>query len=257
MFLVAALGQFWLIATGHEAPLAIFLTIVAITHSYRIAAKTQVINSRPWFSRWYGLLAVNLLALVAIASLRAFFFEPFHLPSQSMFPSMPKGSYVVVLKYGFGNYATYGIRLYRGPVAAPLSRGDVLVFEFPRDRSINYIKRLVGLPGDHIEYKNKHLYVNGTPLLTSPVGTYQEFEISQESSYQIATECNSPQPDLDVTVAPGHFFFLGDNRDNSRDSRDWGQVPEDHIIGKVVLALKNPEALPIITPRAAGSELGS
>lgn len=249
--LVIGPSEYWLNAMGRNVPLTFVLTIVAVIHAYRIASKASVSNSRPWFSQGYGLLATALSVLIVVMVIRAFFFEPFRIPAQSMFPSIPKGSYVVVSKFGYGNYASYGIRLFRGDVVAPLNRGDVIVFEFPRDRSISYAKRIVGLSGDHIEYKNKLLYVNGEPLMTTPLGSYGAFEIAQESTYKIATDHNVPQQDFHVTVEPGHLFVLGDNRDNSNDSRYWGQVPEDHIIGKVVLILNDSKPRPIIPPNLA------
>ena len=162
-----------------------------------------------------------------------------------MSPSIPKGSYVVVRKYGYGNYASYGIRLLHAGISAPLARGDALVFEYPPDRRISYIKRLVGLPGDRIVYTNKRLYVNDKPLPTNPVGSCGELEIVRETNYQIANDHGAPAHDFNITIEPGHLFVLGDNRDNSSDSRFWGQVPYDHIIGKVVLVLNDEKAQPI------------
>lgn len=240
------IGQFWLVAKGYNIPLSLLFLIVALVHTYRIAARASYIQSRPWFSRWYGLFAGVLFSVVIVISFRAFLFEPFYLPTQAMFPSIPKGSYVVVRKYGYGNYASYGIRLLHVGISAPLARGDALVFEYPHDRRISYIKRLVGLPGDRIVYTNKRLYVNDKPLPTNPVGSYGELEIAQETNYQIANDHGAPAHDFNVTIEPGYLFVLGDNRDNSSDSRLWGQVPYDHIIGKVVLVLNDEKAQPIV-----------
>ena len=256
-FILVGIGltQFWFVARGYEIPAYLYLVlyIVVVTHTYRIAARAPEIDSRPWYSHWYGLLAAMLIMAVSITLFRAFLFEPFRLPSQSMFPSIPKGSYVVVKKLGYGNYASYGIRIARTEVVAPLIRGDVLVFEFPLDRSINFVKRLIGLPGDHIEYRDKHLFVNGKPLLVSPIGSQGQLEIAQEESYLIANEDGVSSTDLDVKVEPGHLFLVGDNRDNSSDSRQWGQVPYDHVVGRVVLILKNKDAqsiFPAYRPQA-------
>jgi signal peptidase I len=249
--LVVGLSEYWLSAAGIKIPLTLGLAIVALVHCYRIAAKAKESGARQWFSRWYGLLGIALSFFTIAAAFRAFLFEPFNLPAQSMFPSIPKGAFVVVDKYGYGNYSSYGIHFHRGPITAPLNRGDVLVFEFPRDRSVSYVKRLVGLPGDHIEYKNKRLYLNGTPLTTTSLGGYEAFEIAQESTYRIATDRSVPAQDFDVIVDPGHLFVLGDNRDKAHDSRVWGQVPEDHVIGKVILVLNDPKVQPIISPDLA------
>jgi signal peptidase I len=247
--LAIGLTQFWLVATGSNSTSLLFLLliVVAVAHAYLIAARAACISSRPWFSRWYGLLTAVIFFAVIVLLFRAFLFEPFHLPTQAMFPSIPKGSYVVVRKYGYGNYASYGIRLLRAEVSAPLTRGDALVFEYPQNRRISYIKRLIGLPGDHIVYTNKLLYVNDKPLPTTPLGAYGELEIAREASYKIANDHGAPANDFNVTIEPGHLFFLGDNRDNSRDSRFWGQVPFDHIVGKVILVLKDEKANAIVS----------
>ena len=237
-----ALLQFWLIAKGYGIPLSLVFLVVAVIHTYRIAARAPKINSRPWYSSWYGLLVVTLVLVVSVFLFRAFLFEPFRLPTQSMFPSIPRGSYVVVKKLGYGNYASYGIRVARTEVSTPFTRGDVLVFEFPLDRNISFVKRLIGLPGDHIEYRDKHLFVNGKPLSVSPIRSQGQFEIAQEEDYLIANENDAPPKDFDIKVKPGHLFVLGDNRDNSNDSRHWGQVPYNHVVGKVALILRNDQS---------------
>ncbi len=251
VFVAIAVIEFWSTGMGHETPLPYIYAIVAVAHTYRIAAKSPEMVSRPWVSRWYGLLAIALASFFALALFRAFAFEPFHLPSQAMYPSMPSGSHIVVQKHGYGNYASYRIPFYHGPIIAPLERGDVLVFEYPPFPSTTEIKRVVGLPGDQVEYKSKRLYVNGVPVLTKPIGSQGQLEIEQESNYQIANDRNAPPHDFAAKVEPEHLFVLGDNRDHSHDSRYWGQVSYGHVIGKVVLVLSDPKAQPIVPGDAA------
>lgn len=164
-----------------------------------------------------------LLCLV----LRAFFFEPYKAPSTSMAPSVPSGSAVVVQKWGYGHYATYGIALARRGICAPLERGDVIVFDYPKDPSETWIKRLVGLPGDKVSYRAKRLVVNGVPA--------SQRALPLEADFPGKQACVFDGPWLECTVPAGHYFVLGDNRDNSLDSRMFGFVPASHIVGKVVL----------------------
>lgn len=216
---------------------AILFQIVSATHAYRIAARAPTRDSRPWTSRWYGLLAVVLCTFLALLSFRAFVAEPFRVPGQSMLPTIRAGAYVVVRKLGYGNYKTYGIRLLHTEISESLNRGDVLAFEWPSDRRQSLLKRLIGLPGDHIEYSDKHLYVNGQLISGEPVALEGDLEILREAGYQIAIQPSVPSTDFVTEVQPGHLFFLGDNRDRSNDSRYWGEVPFDHVIGKVVFVL--------------------
>lgn len=169
---------------------------------------------------------------------------------------MPRGSYVVVKKFGYGNYSTYGIQFIRKAITALIVRGDVVVFEFPPDRKISYVKRVIGLPEDHIEYKNKRVYLNGAAVTTSSIHKNSPLEILQEKTYQIAIDCSRASQDFDIRVKLGHLFVLGDNRDNSNDSRQWGQVPYDHVIGKVVLTLAPSDETPFALgwQRSAGCE---
>jgi signal peptidase I len=176
--------------------------------------------------------------------LRSFLFEPFRIPSNSMMPTLLTGDFILVNKFN------YGIRL---PVldmkivdVGVPARGDVIVFRYPEDPSTPFIKRVVGLPGDEIGYYNKTVYVNGTPMAQEKIGIYtgegpgagmtgasHRREMLDENWHDILVQSNSyPSPGGKLTVPSGHYFVLGDNRDNSRDSRYWGTVPDENLIGR-------------------------
>ena len=177
-----------------------------------------------------------VLALVLI--LRSFLIEPFQIPSGSMLPTLQVGDFILVNKYH------YGLRL---PVAGTKvlslndpQRGDVMVFKFPEDPRINYIKRVVGLPGDEISYSNKRLTINGTPVSLElmaelPDGrSMKRLLIEQlgDVEHRIYNNLTMPRPAQSWTVPAGHYFMVGDNRDNSNDSRYWGFVADELIVGK-------------------------
>ena len=191
-----------------------------------------------------------VLAIVLV--LRSFLIEPFQIPSSSMVPTLDVGDYILVNKF------CYGLRL---PVIKTKildigkpKRGDVIVF-YPPNKNIYFIKRLVGLPGDHIQYRHKVLYINGvkaeqtflamdppagsTELATEKLGSVEHNIHIQMDSY------NETADDVDVTVQPGHYFMMGDNRDNSADSRFWGQVPAENIVGKAFAIWMHWESLSI------------
>jgi signal peptidase I len=183
--------------------------------------------------------------------IRSFLAEPFRIPSGSMMPSLLVGDFILVNKY------TYGLKL---PVTDQTivemgqpERGDVVVFRFPKDKSIDYIKRVVGVPGDRIAYRNKRLFVNGEAMPLRNDGVYQGTGSgARESGVILASEnltgleheilVNPRAPDFsfgcialangEVVVPEGHYFVMGDNRDNSNDSRCWGFVPEENLVGK-------------------------
>ncbi len=182
--------------------------------------------------------------------LRSFIAEPFRIPSASMMPTLLIGDFILVNKYD------YGIRL---PVIntkiIPNSnpkRGDIVVFRYPEDPSIPYIKRVVGLPGDHIAYYDKTLYINGKPMEQMLVGPYSasgsgkmmegaslRLEDLESHEHQILISPDSPTLEVEGAVPEGQYFVLGDNRDNSRDSRYWGFVPDENLIGRAFFIWMN------------------
>ncbi|MFL6624186.1 MAG: signal peptidase I [Sulfurifustaceae bacterium] len=185
--------------------------------------------------------------ILIVFVLRSFIVEPFRIPSGSMLPSLHIGDFILVSKF------SYGIRL---PVVNKKvintdepKRGDVVVFRFPRDESINYIKRVIGLPGDHIVYEGKRLYVNGelisetaAPLSNAPGDGETAYDATRYTERLGGVEHDiwlSRRSDYGTTydkvVPPGHYFVMGDNRDHSNDSRYWGFVPEENLVGKAFL----------------------
>lgn len=193
--------------------------------------------------------------LLAVLVLRSFVIEPFRIPSGSMIPTLQVGDFILVQKYA------YGLRL---PVAhskildiGEPQRGDVVVFRFPRDPSLDYIKRVIGLPGDHLRYDRKRLYINGTPVDLKIEGKYiidnnpsyslelallreklgdVEHQILVDPTGDMSTPCLQ---NGEYTVPEGHYFVMGDNRDNSNDSRVWCAVPEENLVGKAFMIWMN------------------
>jgi len=188
-----------------------------------------------------SLFPVFLVVLV----LRSFIIEPFKIPSGSMYPTLQIGDFIVVNKFA------YGVKL---PVTQtkiiPISlpeHGDVVVFKFPNDPDVDYIKRVIGLPGDEITYIDRTLFVNGKLVKTELLGKYKGSDsgsvmngasviketLANGNSHEILLDMNKRSVDMKATVVPeGHYFVVGDNRDHSNDSRFWGFVPEKNLKGK-------------------------
>jgi len=208
---------------------------------------------------WWVEYSVSFFPVILIVFLlRSFLFEPFKIPSGSMIPTLLVGDFILVNKF------SYCIRL---PVAnvklvdinSP-RRGDVMVFRYPEDPSLDYIKRVVGVPGDRIEYRNKRLTINGQPVPVQQIEDYLSRErmqysrrfletlngvqheimleedapafVGQGRAFPHSGNCTYNTTGLACTVPPGHYFMMGDNRDNSSDSRVWGFVPDENIVGR-------------------------
>ena len=181
--------------------------------------------------------------ILAVLLLRSFLVEPFRIPSGSMMPTLLVGDFILVNKF------SYGIRL---PVLNAKvvdmdepERGDVVVFRYPKNPSVDYIKRVVGLPGDKIGYYNKVIYVNGEPAGQVPAGVYvgtgsgvsmsgasERLEQLGEVQHDILVMPRTPGLEGEYVVGKNEYFMMGDNRDNSNDSRYWGTVPEANLVGK-------------------------
>jgi len=193
-----------------------------------------------------SLFPVILIVLI----LRSFIVEPFRIPSGSMMPTLLVGDFILVNKFA------YGIRL---PVIntkiiniGEPKRGDVVVFRYPNDPSTDYIKRVIGLPGDRIAYYNKKVYVNGKEFPQQEQAIYEGVGsgIGESGSHlknenilgvkhHILINDDKPTINYDFVVPAHHYFVMGDNRDNSNDSRFWGYVPEENLVGKAFMIWMN------------------
>lgn len=184
--------------------------------------------------------------ILAVFLIRSFLVEPFRIPSGSMLPSLHIGDFILVNKF------SYGVRL---PVAnvklvdlGGPRRGQVAVFRFPVDPSVNYIKRVVGVPGDRVVYRNKQLTINGVPMKQEDASAYGMFQTEHgpgvlvrrvealgDARHDILLT-DRPDPNVEeFTVPPGQYFVMGDNRDQSNDSRYWGFVPDENLVGRAFL----------------------
>lgn len=227
----------------------------------RARIEADILRQPTWIE--YSGSFFPVIALVFF--LRSFLYEPFKIPSSSMVPTLVIGDLILVNKF------TYGIRL---PIINKKiidlnepQRGDVMVFKYPKDPSLDYIKRVIGVPGDKIVYKNKRLTVNDKEVSYKPLPDYldeehlsyskQYREHLGQTSHRILNDEKAPvyvqNPDpfpmrelcsynlegFSCTVPSGHYFMMGDNRDNSLDSRYWGFVPDENIVGKAFFVWMN------------------
>jgi signal peptidase I len=228
-----------------------------------VAEARERLLMQPWWLDWTaGLFPVILIVFL----LRSFLFEPFKIPSGSMIPTLLVGDLILVNKFH------YGVRL---PVINkkiidnnPVQRGDVMVFRYPVDPRQDYIKRVVGLPGDEVSFSNQKLSINGQPLPLVAKGEFfdadslrYEPQFSEKlgavehnilvnpkrqawfgpdpKTFPFAENCRYSAEGVTCKVPAGHYFMMGDNRDNSQDSRYWGFVPDENIVGKAFFVWMN------------------
>jgi len=212
-----------------------------------------------------GFFSTLIVAILLAGIIRSFLFEPFHIPSGSMKPTLLVGDFVFVKKYAYG-YSHYSfpfsINFFSGRIfnKSP-QRGDIAVFRYPSDPSINYIKRIIGLPFDRIQMRSGKLFINDIEVNKIKDGQFidqingekiiiDEFveTLPQGKKIHILDLANTPQDNTGIYEVPaGHFFVMGDNRDNSQDSRfleHVGFVPEENLVGQASLIFfSNEQAL--------------
>ncbi|MDD2720021.1 MAG: signal peptidase I [Gallionella sp.] len=239
---------------------------VSLLDRYALSAKRASGVVEPW---WVEYAKSFFPVILIVFCIRSFLVEPFKIPSGSMIPTLQVGDFILVNKF------TYGIRL---PIINQKlvqlndpQRGDVMVFHYPEDPSVDYIKRVVGVPGDVIEYRHKHLSINGVEQVQQSVGQYNYLEsglnivhtekyaetlgavthdmlvnpdmpnvhMGSVAEFKGRENCSYDEDAVRCTVPQGSYFMMGDNRDNSRDSRYWGFVPDNLIVGKAFFVWMN------------------
>ncbi|MBI0325901.1 signal peptidase I [Burkholderia plantarii] len=218
---------------------------------------------QPW---WLEYTASFFPVILAVFVVRSFVVEPFKIPSGSMVPTLLVGDFILVNKFEYGLRLPIGNqKITRG---SPLSRGDVVVFRYPKDESVDYIKRVIGLPGDTVQYLDKKLTINGQPVPETPLPDFfdeermnyaKQYEETIDGTRKNAilnnpavppfvmgaydfpykSNCTYNEHGVICKVPPGHYFMMGDNRDNSADSRYWGFVPDSDIVGRAFFIWMN------------------
>lgn len=238
--------------------LGVFLGMIVLIDLAFLSPKRHMLHvtkhQPPRWIQWaYDFFPVILFVIF----FRAFLFEPFRIPSGSLKPNVLPGDFILVSKFDYGLRSPLTNQTLINRDHQP-KRGDVVVFQYPEDLSKNFIKRIIGLPGDHIDYVQKQIYINGIPISQTHLGhqfdffSQKRFELQKECidslslknwtpitssaqkiCYHIQTDPEQTSADIyDLIVPPHEFFVLGDNRDNSRDSRYWGFVHEKNLKGK-------------------------
>jgi len=168
-----------------------------------------------------------VVAVILALFIRTFVVQAFKIPTGSMEPNLLVGDHLLVNKFVFAPAAS-GIERAVLPMR-PIQRGDVVVFKFPEEPERDFIKRVIGLPGDTVELRSRRVFINGQPL-EEPYAHYVFAASADESASFDVRERYGP-----VTVPPGHYFMMGDNRDNSQDSRYWGFLPEHYVKGRALM----------------------
>ena len=253
--------------------------VIALADRLLLAARRAPDAAEPW---WIEYAKSFFPVLLIVFLLRSFVAEPFKIPSSSMRPTLEVGDFILVNKFA------YGLRLpiidkKIVPIGNP-KRGDVIVFRYPVNPSQDFIKRVIGLPGDEVVYKDKQLSVNGVPWPQKPDGTYgypegmvyvtterlaenngaREYDIAQNPAAQpvyplnVRTfpgreNCVYNDRGFTCRVPAGQYLMMGDNRDNSDDSRYWGFVPDDHIRGKAFFIWFNLDDITSLAFNRVGS----
>ncbi len=211
--------------------------------------KISLTSSQSWLLRVIKIAREFFPILLLVFVIRTFLIEPFKIPSGSMMPTLIAGDFIAVNKFVYGlRLPVFNKLIYK--IGSP-QRGDVFVFHYPKDPSIDYIKRVIGVPGDTIRYESKKLFINNQELSQSYLGEY-EYQLNADLSLKAKEflETNNnlshsilihdiPSETIEFTVPEGHYFAMGDNRDNSSDSRVWGFVPDHLLVGKAFVIWLN------------------
>ena len=216
------------------------LPLTAAIHASYLCDESQC--ERKWYSQWYAIAVLFLLLFIPHFLINTFVLQYFRMPSGSMMPTIHTNDIFKVNKWGCGNHQYFGIVIKQQEPTddCQVKAGDVVVFQYPPNPADTYVKRVVGLPGDHVQFIDNRLVINGRSVPLKVLENQGRITVYDEmlgdQRYQVIYLDKNRYRNFmftDLKVPDGHYFVLGDNRDNSSDSRQWGLVPADHLIGRV------------------------
>lgn len=220
----------------HTAYITLLLLVFPI-HAYLIAKNFQAVPPGAWYVKGWGASLLFSALLMSLFLFRCFLYEPFLFPSSWMQPTIAPGSRLIISKLGYGSYGTLGIQLVNKDIASPalMKAGQLYAFHVAEG---SFVQRLVAMPGDKVAVLDDQLLINGEPLLTRLLTHNHDTRVYEQQlagiRYQFQHLDHFPNHNMaEVTVPDNSYFFMNDNRDNVADSRYWGWVSSDHIIGKV------------------------
>ncbi|MEL0166670.1 MAG: signal peptidase I [Pseudomonadaceae bacterium] len=226
--------------------LTLLFSLICPVHALLIARRFDADMPRRWFNRASVAVGLYLAVMLSILGARTFLYEPYEVPSASMHPTLVEGNLFVAQKWGFAHRSLFGLTLpgSDGLDARHLQRGEVYVF-YPPAHDVLYVKRLMALPGDVIALTPDGVVINGEKLSRELLSELDGVRVYREQnggkSYRIQQlDAAAQQPIQTFKVPEGHYFFLGDNRDNSNDSRYWGSVEAARIVGEMVWLVSKP-----------------
>lgn len=231
------------------------VALVAAIDAFRIARANRAHFLGAWYTRWHALLGIFVLVHAMTYGtgflVRAYVIEPFRMPSGSMMPTFLVGDYIAAYKWPYGNPGTWDVWLTPGSAPAENARparGDLVLFRYPGNPETVYIKRVIGLPGDVIQSSGHELAINGKAVKHTLIAAMARADDTEDTaldvyeetiagrSYRIALLKAPPESQpFEAKVPAGHYFVMGDNRDNSNDSRYWGFLPETSLVGRPVV----------------------
>jgi len=224
------------LASAKTVPfIGLLIAIIAAVHAFNVAKTIDFAAGRKWYNYWWGALLIPITFFSLIFVTRAFIAEPYSIPSASMSPSVEVGDYILVKKWGYGSYGAYGINLMNLDIEkrTPLARGEIAVVIPPHTPS-PFLERVIGIPGDTVEFNNKQLTINGAPVKTEFLTGVVAREIMGEHVFTVKYLNAQSKLRAGKWVVPSdQYFVMGDNRDNSADSRVWGMVHAENVVGRL------------------------
>ena len=237
-------GVISIIDWKYQTLFAASFSLICPIHAYFVVKNFEHVSDRAWYSKWWGIPVIFVVFYTAFFTFLSVLYEPFTLPAASMQPTINPGNRILVKKLGYRTYGAFGVKLFSKEISSPdlMQRGKLYAFYLPK-KNIVYVKRLIATPGDTLAISGNEITINGSVIATELTHEKDQVTVYEqklgEITHSIQRTSVRPYKDIEKIVIPENsYFFLGDNRDRSSDSRDWGYVTSDRIVGEVIYVFK-------------------